>query len=102
MGAAASALLGYIAYNAPTTTLRNFYIAAAVTPSLVGPFTILVLNPTNQKLLAKAEAFDKKETATTGDGTTVPSLLATWRDLNYVRTLFPAIAMGMAIYGVLM
>lgn len=97
--AIAAASLGYVAYsryqsNSEDGKWKSLALAAAGTVAVV-PFTILVLLPTNNRLIAGSDGAAKlaeKE---------IETLIARWGNLNYVRGLLPITAAALGLWTVL-
>jgi hypothetical protein len=96
----AAASLGYLAWTTRTIApvpARLYGAAAALTIGIV-PWTILAMNSTNQKLLAKAESTVNVK----GDEKEVGDLLETWRTLNGIRSVLPLLGSAAALLAVLL
>ncbi|MCJ1421746.1 hypothetical protein MMC32_008112 [Xylographa parallela] len=98
---AAATFSGYLAYALPS--LRYSYVATAVLPCMVVPWTGIMMMSINDELarrLVAAENLKGSETtseAAMPKGQKTVDLLAKWQGLNYVRALFP---LAGAIVGV--
>ena len=88
---------------------RQLYIAAAVCCVSIVPFTLIVLAPTNSKLIKAAEiekmGDEAKETypgnvASKGEST--PDLLRKWAGLNAARAISPLIGIGCVVAALVM
>lgn len=77
---------GYLAYRRRVVENQpgwgKFIGAAALTIAIV-PFTLIVMDPTNQALLLAADG-----SIPIGD-VAVKELLLRWKDLNLIRSIFP-------------
>ncbi|EEP76951.1 predicted protein [Uncinocarpus reesii 1704] len=79
----------------------NYYLFAALLTVLPVPFTLLIMKPTNSKLITKAESAEREgivahkegdvqsELKASREEAEVQSWLKTWASLNTVRGLFP-------------
>ncbi|KAK2858437.1 hypothetical protein FQN49_004729, partial [Arthroderma sp. PD_2] len=107
------------------TTLRsadvrtsNWYLLASGLVMSIIPYTLMVMNPTNKSLLARAEVTDAeamtgvakaKEAASKASGDSkatredveVLNWLKGWAELNVVRALFPLAGTLSALYATL-
>ncbi|MCJ1401461.1 hypothetical protein MMC11_004674 [Xylographa trunciseda] len=89
----ATAAFAYLAYAVPA--LRNSYIGAAAIACMIGPWTLIMMIPTNDELFRRVAAAEKlKDGESVSEaglpkGQKTPELLAKWRRLNYLRALFP-------------
>ena len=91
-------MYAYVAWTAKNATSLSFlkgsalpHIAAAALTLGIAPFTLLIMVPTNSKLMAKADkAVDAKASSwSTTDDQEVSRLVDTWTTLNAIRSLFP-------------
>jgi hypothetical protein len=91
----ASGIFGYLAYRerSTSTTAFSLYTTAAVLGPSIVPYTLIVMGPTNKKLLEKA---DSLASSTVGDAVaearaakedTVHALADKWASLNLVRAI---------------
>ncbi|KAI4611624.1 uncharacterized protein J4E87_010474 [Alternaria ethzedia] len=103
--AAISALAtGYLAYHQDRTStpFRLNALATLLLPSIV-PFTILVLGPTNNKLMAKKDELanaslrDKHVEQFAKEGETVKELMDKWASLNLARALLVGVGAVCAV-----
>jgi hypothetical protein len=75
-----------------STSFRLNVLATVLLPSIV-PFTLLVIGPTNDKLMAKKDELataslrDKNVEAFAAEGETVHELMDKWATLNMARAL---------------
>ena len=88
----AAAFSGYLAYAVPS--LRYSYMAAAVLPCLVVPWTFFMMIPTNDELTRRLTAAtdlkgSEASEAALPQGQKTTDILANWQGLNSVRALFP-------------
>ena len=89
----ATLAFGWLAYTQPK--LRQLYTAAALLPASIFVYTRVAMVPTNDELLRRDKAsatLPEGETATEvgmPPGQTSAELIATWRRLNYLRSLMP-------------
>ncbi|EDU39623.1 DUF1772-domain-containing protein [Pyrenophora tritici-repentis] len=88
---------GYLAYKQdPKSTPFRLNVAATILLPSIVPFTLLVLGPTNNKLIAKKDEFaaahakGKAIKANTADGETVHELMDKWATLNAARAVLVA------------
>ncbi|PSR94190.1 hypothetical protein BD289DRAFT_363871 [Coniella lustricola] len=89
-------LLGYtyLAYqNKSQGRPWHVFVGAAVISIAIVPFTIVVMNPTNQALLQAAEG------ANNLGSEAVSQLLLKWKDLNLMRSFFPLAGAALGFYG---
>ncbi|KAL6158161.1 hypothetical protein ACJQWK_07386 [Exserohilum turcicum] len=85
---------GYVAYHQDTGSMafRLNLASTILLPSIV-PFTLLVIAPTNAKLMAKKDELasasleDQGIEANAAEGETVHELMDWWATLNMARTL---------------
>lgn len=100
IAAAAAASFSYLAWtlrSVPGNKARLYGAAAVLTIGIV-PWTLLAMNPTNQKLIAKADS-----TATVKDDEKeVEELLKKWGTLNGIRSLLPLLGSAAAVVAVLL
>lgn len=68
------------------------FVAAAAATMSIGPFTLFVMKPTNDKLHRAA----KKEPGF--DQTQVSALMQTWEKLNYMRCSLPLLGSLVGIW----
>lgn len=91
----ASKPLTHLVEDPKSTPFRLNLAATILLPSIV-PFTLLVIGPTNNKLIAKKDEFaaahakGKAIKANTVDGETVHELMDKWATLNMARALLVA------------
>ncbi|XP_014553810.1 hypothetical protein COCVIDRAFT_106625 [Bipolaris victoriae FI3] len=85
---------GYVAYNQdPSSTAFRLNLASTILLPSIVPFTLLVIAPTNAKLMAKKDKLesasleDKAVEANVAQGETVHELMDRWATLNMARTL---------------
>nr|KMM70085.1 hypothetical protein CPAG_06398 [Coccidioides posadasii RMSCC 3488] len=106
-----ASVYSYLSYHFRQGTLTrqgnvvaaNYYLLAALFTIAPVPFTLLIMKPTNNKLIAKAKSAEteglvaQKEKDVQGelrasrDEAEVQSWLKTWSRLNVVRGLFPLV-----------
>ena len=99
---------GYLAYHFyqrdPKSSRWQLYLLAGASSLIILPFTILVIGPTNDKLLAKAaeasllEAKEKIAEVGLPKGESTKELVDLWSRLNIVRGL---VMIGGTIFGAL-
>ncbi|KAL1956732.1 hypothetical protein VTO42DRAFT_6882 [Malbranchea cinnamomea] len=78
------------------TTSNMYLIAAALSIGII-PYTLVVMQPTNKRLMGRAEQADvegptareKVDIRASKEDTVVINWLKTWRTLNFVRALLP-------------
>jgi hypothetical protein len=88
--------LAWTLRSLPGNKARLYGAAAVMTIGIV-PWTLLMMNPTNQKLLAKAD----NAAAVEGDENEVQDLLKRWTTLNGIRSLLPLLGSVTAVVAVL-
>jgi hypothetical protein len=107
-GVIGSVAYAYAAYALPPAlqTEKRLLYAAAVANSLVGPFTVIFMTRTNSELIRRSDAAKtgsgechQKKGAPKGsiESYDTPKLLARWSRLNASRSIFPAVAAGLAV-----
>jgi hypothetical protein len=96
-----ASILAYVSYLSPSTTMSRLYAGIALVPFGVGPFTVIFIQPTNNYLLGRAEAADKKQIVAEKEETQINEAIVRWRGLNYYRTLIPAFAIALTSFGIL-
>ncbi|WEW58893.1 hypothetical protein PRK78_004361 [Emydomyces testavorans] len=91
----------------------NYYLLAALFTFAPVPFTLLIMKPTNSRLIAKAESAErdslvgqkekdvKSELKASREEAEVQSWLKTWASLNYARGLFPLVGTVCAVLATL-
>jgi len=90
----------------------NLYILAAALALSLVPYTVVVMMPTNQRLLARAAQADdeaatpvekEREMATTesGEDAEVRGLLGKWSRMNVVRGCLPLAATVVGLFATL-
>ena len=112
-GVIGSAAYAYAAYSLPasSSTEKQLLYTAAVANSLVGPFTMAIMAPTNSELIRRATAAEsgkgdlhqiKGAKEGTLEGLDTPRLLQRWSKLNATRAIFPftaAVMTAVALVG---
>jgi len=89
-------LLSHTPIEDPKSTPFRLNVAATILLPSIVPFTLLVLGPTNNKLIAKKDEFaaahakGKAIKANTADGETVHELMDKWATLNMARAVLVA------------
>ena len=78
----------------PTTPFA-LYTAAAVLLPMIAPYTLLIMLPTNNRLMEKAEKTDAVSPSETQD------LLRKWTRMNYNRAFMVAVGAVLGMTGVL-
>ncbi|OCK77577.1 hypothetical protein K432DRAFT_384580 [Lepidopterella palustris CBS 459.81] len=99
---------GYLAYReSPSSPAFKLYAAAAVLVSSTIPYTLLLMLPTNKKLveksdsLASTELTDKAAEAGIAKEETVHALIDKWATFNLGRAILAGIGALCATYAVL-
>lgn len=97
----------YAAQALPSDLLieKRMLYAAAVANMLVGPFTMLIMQPTNDELIRRANAASAGKVATEAsknvragsiESYDIPKLIQRWSKLNAARSIFPVAAAVLA------
>lgn len=93
LGIFTSSVLAYNSWLSYSTakdqSTWTLYAAAAISTLTVAPFTVLIMGPTNARLLKLAEKADKGQMISDKD---VAALLRKWKFLNYTRYILPLVA----------
>jgi hypothetical protein len=81
----------------------QLYAAAAVFTLGIVPYTLITMNPTNNKLIEKAGKVDvnSKGLDGTGDDKEVGELLKKWQVLNGIRGVIPLLGVVAGFVAVL-
>lgn len=93
---------GYLAYtsssssNGPLASRSAWFVGAAALGLAIVPFTVLVMDPTNQALLRAAGAQGPGEKV---EETAVRALLERWRRLNLARSILPLVGATLGLWG---
>jgi hypothetical protein len=97
--AATAASFSYLAWTlrALPGNKARLYGAVAVLTIGVVPWTILVMNSTNQKLIEKVESIVEAK----GDEKEVGDLLRKWGTLNGMRSLLPLMGSAVGLFAAL-
>ena len=95
--AAGSLIYAMTRIPAGLTTQRRLYVAAASLFVSIMPFTLIVLAPTNTKLLKRAAVEAKGEEIEEREGQSTPELIRHWAGLNAVRGIPPILGIGCVV-----
>jgi hypothetical protein len=114
LAVATSAILGFSAWSTRGSAKASLYLGAVVSTMSIVPFTLLVMAGTNGALKGLAAKADKATAAAASknakydsnldvkDEGVLKELLASWKLLNYVRSLGPLVAAGISLYALLL
>lgn len=99
IAAVTAASFSYLAWTLRSVrgNKAGLYGVAAVMTVGVVPWTLLLMNSTNQRLIAKADS----ATVEKGDEKEVEDLLKKWGTLNGLRSLLPLVGSAAAVFAVL-
>ena len=105
MALLSSSAFAYLAYNIPATS--RLYASAALSSFAIIPYTLLVLSPTNSKLLKRAAEAEKLSTKDELDETRLPrgesskELIDKWNSLHVGRLMLPLISTLLGVWATL-
>lgn len=95
--------VAYLQRNTASTLSTRLYIASGLLSLFPGPWTLLVMMPTNERLMAKAKA-QAEGSAAVNEKSSVDEFeqdITKWVAMNSARILVMGISYALSLYNVL-
>lgn len=96
IGLASAGVLALNAWQSSTSPKMWLLVGAAALAMANGPHTLLLMKSTNDALLRRAAAADKREDVSKVE---TESLLTTWNTWNYMRSCYAIVSGALALYA---